>query len=822
MRQSFFKLIKFIIGWPLSIAAIVFLARIMYTQTNHISFQNIHINGWLLSLSILAFLFYFLFRGIFWKYLLSAKGHILFLKETTFLWSFSELQRYIPGNIWAIIKRSVTFEKKGIDKKTTALLWLNEAQFLCIGAIVVSLLAFNFIFYGMSPHFSNKHIVAFILSLLTYAGVAIFIFQGNIPKKSLILKHLLPSFSITTTLQLLFFMTAAFCFFGVGTYLSIVSFTPLYPHDFTTFVGFFVFSFLVGYLSFIFPMGLGPREGIMIYGLSKYIALPTAIIGTFFSRILLIIAEILFVILSSAWYTIPQKKLQQLNNFVSSHKYFLITLLFITVYVTYFTTASFYRYTNFFAGRFDLGNMDQTVWNTVHGRIFQLTDPDGTNIISRLSVHADFILVLLAPFYLLWQDPRMLLLIQTLVLGAGAIFVYLLGKEITKSQRISCVFAILFLLSPYVEFSNLYDFHAVTLATTLFLGAFYFLKRNNTLFTLIFLFLAGTTKEEAWAVVAIFGFYAFVIEKRKIFGSVLFVLGSVLFYAMFKIIPIVKGGQHFAAQFYSDFGNSPSSIIKTMIFSPQKTFVTVFQKTKLSYLFELGFPLAFLSLFAPIFLIFMAPDLAVNLLSNNKAFHEIYYQYTAVLSAFIFIAALYGFVQVRKKFPIFTEKKLLGIVLLTGIIGAYNYGPLPIAKNPSVDMFWLQQHDKDAMNDFLNSIPRRYSIAASNNVGSHLSHRQLIYTIPNGIDKADILVFLLNDRFAQPSLPAQIQMTEKLRKDPRYVETMHLGDFVVFEKKSIYPHMKARNRPNSLIPTIIQNLQQGFNNRGTSNTFKSS
>ena len=64
--------------------------------------------------------------------------------------------------------------------------------------------------------------------------------------------------------------------------------------------------------------------------------------------------------------------------------------------------------------------MEQTIWNTLHGHIFEFTNPNGTTIVSRLAFHADFILVLLAPIYALWQDPRLLLLIQTAILGLGA------------------------------------------------------------------------------------------------------------------------------------------------------------------------------------------------------------------------------------------------------------------------------------------------------------------------------------------------------------------------------------------------------------------
>src|ERR1035437_10917904 len=121
-------------------------------------------------------------------------------------------------------------------------------------------------------------------------------------------------------------------------------------------------------------------------------------------------------------------------NFIKKHRYAITLVVFITLYAAYFTTASFLRYDNFFTGRFDLGNMDQTVWNTIHGRIFQATDPNGTTNISRLAFHADFILILISPLYLIWSSPEMLLLLQSVVLGIGALFVFAISMSILKNK----------------------------------------------------------------------------------------------------------------------------------------------------------------------------------------------------------------------------------------------------------------------------------------------------------------------------------------------------------------------------------------------------
>jgi len=797
--------------------AVVFLTKLVVGQTHHLTLSMFHPRLLLVALGLAAFFMYFFIRSIFWQYLLKAQGHVIMLSETAYLWGISELQRYIPGNIWAIVGRTVAFDKKGVDKKTTAISWLYEAEFLALASIIFSLFSLNFIVYGLLPSFPNKYLVVIGISLAVGVFSVIFLLNTKLFHEKNKIRHILPTFSFSTNTWLLFLMMCASAFFGLGTYFSIASFTGLYPHDFDTFLGFFVFSYLVGYLSLIFPMGVGPREAIMTAGLSRYISVSSAILGAFFSRFVLIAGEIIFLLFVTLWYRFPKAKLQKIYSFLLTHKYFLILILLMTLYTIYFATASILRYDNFFTGRFDLGNMDQTVWNTVHGRIFQLTDPDGTNIISRLSIHADYILVLLAPFYLLWQDPRMLLIIQTIILAMGALFIYLLGIHVTKNKLLGCCFAALFLLNPSVEYSNLYDFHGVVLATTFLLGAFYFLKTRKDVLFVLFLILSGITKEEVWIIVALFGIYAFLIEKRRVLGSFMFTLSSAIFYfVFFKAIPEARHGQHFALTFYSDFGTSPLTIFKTILLSPQKTLTILITKSKLLYLFQLFSPLGFLSLLAPVLLIFILPDLSINLLSNNASWHQIYFQYTAGITPFLFIAAMYGFVFLTKRFSFISFKIWILSLVTMCALASYWYGPLPFDQNPNIDMFWRPQVDREIIDRFLSSIPRRYSIAATNNIGSHLSHRQLIYTIPTGIDKADILVFLLNDKFAQPSLKAQINMAEKLENDTKYVEAIHQGDFVVFEKKGIYPHIIFHPQPNSLFPALIRQIKQSFSGKTTS------
>ena len=97
-------------------------------------------------------------------------------------------------------------------------------------------------------------------------------------------------------------------------------------------------------------------------------------------------------------------------------------------------------------------------------------------------------------------------------------------------------------------------------------------------------------------------------------------------------------------------------------------------------------------------------------------------------------------------------------------------------------MFIKQYPDKELVDRILLSIPKNLSVAATNNLGAHLSQREKIYTVPGGLEEADVVLFLLNDLYAQPSLEAQVQMAEKMKKDKNYIKIFEKGEFIAFKK----------------------------------------
>lgn len=787
MRSQLYSWLKFLIGWPFILLAFFFIFKTLYTQAPTL-FTSVHrLEPWLLGLGLLCFVLFYFIRGYIWHLILKNYKYKIPFHKSCYLWSISEFKRYIPGSIWAFMGRAFQFEKENVQKKDIAKGLIIEAELFVMGSILISLLALPFLL----PSFLNLYTIWFailVISIVLFYCNAKYISVSFPQKIQKIIAFLLPQFSFYEMLLLVGTSSVALFLFGLGNYLVISAITTLDLQSIFSLIGVFVLAFVAGYLSIITPAGLGVREGILILSLSKIIPSGVAALGAIFSRIMLIVAELIFILLSYLWYKTENKQLRKLEKIITKHPQAALVTILSFIYAAYFTVLSFLRYDNYYTGRFDLGNMAQTVWNSFHGNIFLLTDPNGTEQVSRLAFHADFILVLLTPFYALWENPKMLLLIQTIIIAAGAFFVYLIARDVLKKSNLAVVFSFIYLLNPSVEFTNLYDFHAVTLVTTFFLATYYFfLKKRYTLFV-IFAVLAALCKEQIWLIISLFGLLVFFVHKQRLIGSILFVCSAAMFYfLLWYAIPQTLGGQHFALSYLSDYGTSPTEVVKGIVLSPDKILSTVLQEDRILYLKKLFLPVGYLPVLFPFFLIFAAPDLLINILSNNSQLHQIYFQYTATITPFIFLSAIYG-VWVLRKFLIFNFqspvwrifKQHFALVVSIGLLimaiqGAYAYGPLPGAKDKNTDMLTKPLVNRAAIDQFLAAIPKNYTVSASNDVGSHLSHRDTIYTVPVGINRADMIALILTD-------PKAHETYKKVSKDSHYKKVKDTGNFVAFKR----------------------------------------
>ena len=772
-------LVKFLLGFPLTAVAFYFIISYISKNWNQVISQVESFNFAAFVSGIFFLTLFFLLRSIAWNRLLEQEGFRLSPAKSIYLLSISEIRRYIPGSVLGFLSRVNNFNLNNIPAKMVVKLILYESVIFLLTSSIISIPGALYLADRIRFDTSHYLFIFFLGVSLFLVLLAIYFSSKKYREKANdIIKHL-PKFG---TIFLL--MCVAWIFFGLGTYLVGASINYLDPRRIVELVSFFVLSWVIGYLVVIAPLGLGVREAVITFGLSSYMPLSIAAAISILSRIAMVISEVIFLAGAVLFY-----KLSYIEKKINYQMTILWTAM--ASYIAYFSYVSFQKHLNFFTGRFDLGNMDQTVWNSLHGRFFEFTDPSGTEIVSRLAYHADFILIILSPFYLLWEDPRMLLLIQTVVIAFGAYFVYRISDFVLKNKNLSLILALSYLLNPFIQKQNLFDFHSITLATTFLLAAFYFSLVKKNLIMLIFLVLTVLTKENMYAVSFIFGIYLAIknSDKRWI---ILSILSIIMFYLMTsKFIPDARGSTHFAVEYFSEFGASPMEVSKNIMLSPFKTISEVLNPQNFDYLLKLLLPVGFLPVAAPLFLILALPDLIINLLSRNNNLISINFHYSAAIIPFLYISAVYGAKRIlATKRGIINAKRLSLIILCFALFTTYRYGTLPGSKSPTLEIYTSYIKDREVIKKVISQIPRDLSVAATNNLGAHLSQRKNIFTIPQGINEADVIVFLLNDAYAQPSLSAQKEMARQLRNNPDYVKIYEVGDFVEFSKKEFEKQLR--------------------------------
>ena len=343
-------------------------------------------------------------------------------------------------------------------------------------------------------------------------------------------------------------------------------------------------------------------------------------------------------------------------------KYKIALWAFISVFIAVFSYLSIQRYRTLHSYYYDLGIMNQVVYNTSQGRFLEMTNQDLKKNVSRFAIHFDPILALFAPFYKIYAGPEVLLIGQALILGLGAWAVFLIAEKVLKKPFVATVFGISFLLYFAVERAALFDFHAVTLATTFLLFAFYFnlAKKHGPYF--IFLVLSLLTKEHIGLVVFMLGLYLFFIKKERKIGIWTAGLGLLFFVAtVYFIIPWARGGGHFASRYFVDIVPRLKSIIND----------------GWSYSRMLMRPVLY-SLLSPLTLLIALPEWAINVISLNSNQISFYFHYQSVIVAVLYYSLVLGY----RNFNSFVKNKWVRLLVFTLFLfltyrSAYLYNPIP-------------------------------------------------------------------------------------------------------------------------------------------------
>ncbi len=431
----------------------------------------------------------------------------------------------------------------------------------------------------------------------------------------------------------------------------------------------------------------------------------------------------------------------------------------------------------------DLGIMDQAIWSIWHGNFYHqsICNPvSDTNCygnlnlvgISRFSIHFEPVLFLISLSYLVFPNPKTLQVIQTVVVAFGAFPAFWLARIRLHNEWASVAIAALYFLYPALQWAIIFDFHAVTLTASLLLFMLYFIYTRRTVLLFVFAILAMGCKEEIPIVVAIYGLWSIVFQRRWRSGIALVLLAGVWTGIGLYIVHIFSPtGHSLLSSRYSYLGQNTLQILKTILLHPKVMLKEhVLEHNHLFYLRTLFAPTAYLVLLAPWIWVLALPTLGLNLLSTDPSQYSGLYQYDAEMIPVLIFSTIEALVlviwllqkilarlrvqtvqrqgnSIELSFPVrrFTWLAQSGLLLLllcliifSAIRADYERGVTPFSQG----FKWPVQQVHDAQaRTIINMIPPNASVSAQSNLIPHISHRSHIYQFPYG-DKVADYVFL--------------------------------------------------------------------------------
>jgi hypothetical protein len=195
----------------------------------------------------------------------------------------------------------------------------------------------------------------------------------------------------------------------------------------------------------------------------------------------------------------------------------------------------------------DLAYFNQVFWNTIRGRwFFQTIHPH-----LSLGDHAELLIPLLTPLYALWQEPRMLLLLQAATLAACAWPVRLLARERLGTGLLPLGLALAWLANPLVHNIALFEFHVLPFAIFPLLMAALAYRRGARGGFALWSLAAMLAREDVALVVIMFSALAWLEKRGRWWLTVPFVFGSAWFVGAMTLVRhfAPAGGYKFAAYY---------------------------------------------------------------------------------------------------------------------------------------------------------------------------------------------------------------------------------------------------------------------------------
>jgi len=310
-------------------------------------------------------------------------------------------------------------------------------------------------------------------------------------------------------------------------------------------------------------------------------------------------------------------------------------------YGIYFSVFTLRMHGRFQTYNFDLGQYDNIFWTTMHGYPLRDTPLGLDKNWSELRNHAELSVFFFIPFYAIKPGAPTLLVMQSFVLGLGAIPVYRFAAR-RLSRGYAALIAFCYLLYPPMHGMQFYDFHMQPIASTFVLFVIDLVDDRRYWLCALAFAVAITCREDISVGLAILGAFLMLSGHRVFPGLVIAVVASTYFVLMrFVIMPSFGGWgfQDIYKELFPQGAPNFGGVIATLVSNPLFTIKSLMTTEKLRYLLQILLPLAFLPIRRGYLAVSLVAGSIFTLLTTKYApTIDIGFQYSAHFFPYLFSA----------------------------------------------------------------------------------------------------------------------------------------------------------------------------------------
>jgi uncharacterized membrane protein len=315
------------------------------------------------------------------------------------------------------------------------------------------------------------------------------------------------------------------------------------------------------------------------------------------------------------------------------------------VYMSVFTLRMHGRFGTF---GYDLGQVDNMFWSTLHGHPLRDSPLDLRDDWSELRNHAELATFVLLPVYALKPGAAVLLVLQSCALGLGAIPLYrFAARRLPRSY--ACAMAVAYLLFPPMHGMQFYDVHFQPIAVPFVLFVIDFVDEGRYWAAAIPFVVALACREDVSIGLTILGVFLVLAGHRGRAGWAITILAGAYFVGMNLVVMPRMGKSNFgawtASYIYKDLipagAQNITGVVATLLTNPDYVFRTLVTADKLRYALQVLAPVAFLPLRrAPLAVSLVHGSILTVLTTHYAPTIEIGFQYSANFIPYMFPAVV--------------------------------------------------------------------------------------------------------------------------------------------------------------------------------------